>query len=123
MLKGCARRSRKQEKQRAGQEQVANALDDIASLKGIQPKWSNIHLVSPAVQQGALQQTIANLPKTLHAALPAFVALNNAFPSVRGLARAFLPAVHSSGPALDAGIPFIKQLRALVSELEKKAKP
>jgi raffinose/stachyose/melibiose transport system substrate-binding protein len=44
----------------AGQEQVANALDDIASLKGIQPKWSNISLVSPAVQQAALSKLITN---------------------------------------------------------------
>jgi raffinose/stachyose/melibiose transport system substrate-binding protein len=44
----------------AGQEQVANALDDIASLKGIQPDWSNISLVSPTVQQAALSKLITN---------------------------------------------------------------
>jgi raffinose/stachyose/melibiose transport system substrate-binding protein len=44
----------------AGQEQVANALDDIASLKGIQPNWSNISLVSPTVQQAALSKLITN---------------------------------------------------------------
>jgi ABC-type glycerol-3-phosphate transport system substrate-binding protein len=44
----------------AGQEQVANALDDIAALKGIQPKWSNIALVSPSVQQAALSKLITH---------------------------------------------------------------
>ena len=44
----------------AGQEQVANALDDIAALKGIQPKWSNIALVSPSAQQAALSKLITH---------------------------------------------------------------
>ena len=44
----------------AGQDQVANALDDIAALKGIQPKWSNIALVSPSVQQAALSKLITH---------------------------------------------------------------
>ena len=44
----------------AGQEQVANALDDIAALKGVQPNWSNISLVTPSVQQAALSKLITN---------------------------------------------------------------
>ena len=44
----------------AGQEQVANALDDIASLKGIEPNWSNISLVDPGMQQAALSKLITN---------------------------------------------------------------
>jgi raffinose/stachyose/melibiose transport system substrate-binding protein len=44
----------------AGQEQVANALDDIAALKGIQPDWSNISLVTPGSQQAALSKLITN---------------------------------------------------------------
>lgn len=44
----------------AGQEQVANALDDIAALKGVQPNWSQISLVTPGVQQTALSQLITN---------------------------------------------------------------
>jgi raffinose/stachyose/melibiose transport system substrate-binding protein len=44
----------------AGQEQVANALDDIAALKGIQPNWSNISLVTPGSQQAALSKLITN---------------------------------------------------------------
>lgn len=44
----------------AGQEQVANALDDIAALKGVEPNWSQISLVNPEVQQSALSKLIAN---------------------------------------------------------------
>ncbi|MBV9446394.1 MAG: extracellular solute-binding protein [Streptosporangiaceae bacterium] len=44
----------------AGQEQVANALDDIAALKGVQPNWSQINLVTPSVQQTALSKLITN---------------------------------------------------------------
>ena len=44
----------------AGQEQVANALDDIAALKGIEPNWSNISLVNPGMQQAALSKLITN---------------------------------------------------------------
>jgi raffinose/stachyose/melibiose transport system substrate-binding protein len=44
----------------AGQEQVANALDDIASLKGIEPNWSAISLVNAGMQQPALSKLIAS---------------------------------------------------------------
>jgi raffinose/stachyose/melibiose transport system substrate-binding protein len=44
----------------AGQQQVANALDDIASLKGVEPNWSNISLVSPSGQQPVLSKLISN---------------------------------------------------------------
>jgi raffinose/stachyose/melibiose transport system substrate-binding protein len=44
----------------AGQAQVANALNDIPSLKGVSPAWSQISLVSPSAQQAALSKLIAN---------------------------------------------------------------
>jgi raffinose/stachyose/melibiose transport system substrate-binding protein len=44
----------------AGQQQVANALDDIASLKGIEPDWSQAGLVNSATQQSALSKLITN---------------------------------------------------------------
>ncbi|HEX2017054.1 MAG TPA: MlaD family protein [Solirubrobacteraceae bacterium] len=71
-----------------------------------------------SVQQTALEQTVAELPRTLHAAQPALASLNNAFPPVRRLAVDFLPGVRSSGPALDASLPFVRQLRGLVSRAE-----
>jgi hypothetical protein len=50
--------------------------------------------------------------------MPALLALNNAFPPLRLLARELLPGVRSSGPAIDASLPFIGQLRGLVSQPE-----
>ncbi len=44
----------------AGQEQVANALDDIAALKGIEPNWPDISLVNSGPQQSALSKLITN---------------------------------------------------------------
>jgi virulence factor Mce-like protein len=72
----------------------------------------------------ALQRTVAELPKTLNAAMPAFRALNAAFPPLRQLARALLPGVVSTGPTITASLPFIHQLRLLVqpNELQGLAK-
>jgi raffinose/stachyose/melibiose transport system substrate-binding protein len=44
----------------AGQDEVANALDDIAALKGIQPGWSQISLVNSGSQQAALSKLITS---------------------------------------------------------------
>jgi ABC-type transporter Mla subunit MlaD len=82
-----------------------------------------------AVQNGALRQAVAALPKTLAAGIPAFHALNAAFcsgPQVPNcapgplpqFAKAFIPGVKSTGPMIDASLPFITQLRLLVSPSE-----
>jgi len=44
----------------AGQQVVANALDDMPALKGVQPNWSQISLVNTSVQQAALNKLITN---------------------------------------------------------------
>jgi phospholipid/cholesterol/gamma-HCH transport system substrate-binding protein len=68
----------------------------------------------------ALERTVAELPHTLRVAIPAFNALNAAFPPLRALARTLLPGVKTAGPAIEVSLPFIHQLRLLVrpSELE-----
>jgi phospholipid/cholesterol/gamma-HCH transport system substrate-binding protein len=82
-----------------------------------------------AVQNVALSNAVAALPKTLSAAMPAFHALNAAFcsgPQVPNcapgplpqLAKALIPGVQSTGPMIDASLPFITQLRYLVSPSE-----
>jgi virulence factor Mce-like protein len=71
-----------------------------------------------ASQSVALQNAVAELPKTLQVAIPAFNALNTAFPPLRVLARALIPGVQSTGPAVDASLPFITQLRLLVQPSE-----
>jgi virulence factor Mce-like protein len=71
-----------------------------------------------AREQDNLRAALGELPNTLHAAMPALASLNRAFPPVRVLARELLPGVRSSVPAIDASLPFLAQLRALVSKPE-----
>jgi phospholipid/cholesterol/gamma-HCH transport system substrate-binding protein len=71
-----------------------------------------------ARQNVALSQAVAELPRTLAAAIPAFNALNAAFPPLRALARTLVPGVKSTGPTIDASLPFITQLRLLVQPSE-----
>ena len=71
-----------------------------------------------ARQSAALQRAVANLPVTLATAIPAFNALNTAFPPLRALARTLTPGVISTGPMIDASLPFISQLRQLVQPSE-----
>ncbi len=67
-----------------------------------------------ARQSAALQQAVGELPHTLSVALPALTALNNALPPFRAFARALVPGVQSTGPMVDASLPFFHQLRLLV---------
>jgi len=71
-----------------------------------------------AVQQDNLSNTVAELPRTLHAARPALLALNNAFPPLRRLIVDLRPATRSSLPAINASLPFVAQARKLVSQPE-----
>jgi phospholipid/cholesterol/gamma-HCH transport system substrate-binding protein len=66
----------------------------------------------------SLQNTVIELPRTLAAAIPAFNALNASFPPLRQLARALLPGVKSTPATVDASLPFISQLNALVQPSE-----
>ena len=71
-----------------------------------------------ARQSANLQQAVHDLPVTLNTAIPAFNALNRAFPPLRLLARTLTPGVISTGPMIDASLPFISQLRQLVQPSE-----
>src|SRR5262249_20867234 len=66
----------------------------------------------------ALENAVAELPNTLQVAVPALNAVNAALPPVENLARALIPGVVSAGPAIDASLPFITQLRLLVQPSE-----
>jgi len=78
----------------------------------------NIFAASLATERDALGRTIEELPRTLAAARPALDSLNDAFPSVRLLAVRALPGVRSSGPAIAAARPLVRELRGLVSRTE-----
>ncbi len=71
-----------------------------------------------AARDRQLQQAVAELPRTLSAARPAFAALNRAFPPLRRFVADLRPAIRSSGPALDASLPFARQVRGLVRASE-----
>jgi len=97
---------------------VAAALD--ANPAQLQSLITDFNTTAAAFSrsQSSLSQTVAELPRTLRAAQPALDALNRSFPAVRALVSDFRPAVRSSGPAIDASMPFIKQARKLISKPE-----
>jgi virulence factor Mce-like protein len=97
---------------------TAQALDRFpAQLQSLVTDF-NTTANALAVQSSALSAAIHELPLTLRAGLPALRALDNALPPVRRLARDFLPGTRSSGPAIDASLPFVAQARGLVSKPE-----
>jgi virulence factor Mce-like protein len=71
-----------------------------------------------ARQEGALQATVPALRDVLRVGTPALVSLDSALPALRAFARDALPGVRSSGPTIDASLPFITQLRLLVRPQE-----
>jgi virulence factor Mce-like protein len=71
-----------------------------------------------AAESAALRTSIAELPGVLDAARPVFDNFNASFPALRAFAREALPGVRSTGPTIDVSLPFIRQLRALVSPSE-----
>jgi ABC-type transporter Mla subunit MlaD len=66
----------------------------------------------------SLSSAINELPRTLAAATPALNALNAAFPPLRAFARGLVPGVQSTGPMVDASLPFFHQVRLLVQPSE-----
>jgi phospholipid/cholesterol/gamma-HCH transport system substrate-binding protein len=97
---------------------VASSLN--ANPKALQSLITDFNTTAGAFarQNVALSQAVAELPRTLRAAIPAFNALNAAFPPLRTLARTLIPGVRSTGPTIDASLPFITQLRLLVQPSE-----
>jgi len=102
----------------ASSGKVAAALNhDPAQLADLLTQF-DVTANSLARVQGSLSSAVAELPRTLHAGLPALAALNDAFPHVRRLVADLRPATRSSGPAIDASLPLVQQLQALVSPPE-----
>lgn len=96
---------------------VVNGALDQQSLK---PLITDLNTTAGAFarEDTALQQAVAELPNTLAVALPALHALNNALPPLRTFALTLVPGVRSTGPMVDASLPFFHQLRLLVSQPE-----
>ena len=91
----------------ANPEQLKNLVTDF-----------NRTAAALADREADLRTAVDELPDVLREALPTFTALNNTFPGLRRFARESLPAIRSSGSAIDATIPLIQQLRGLVRENE-----
>jgi ABC-type transporter Mla subunit MlaD len=101
-----------------GAGDVAAGLD--RSPERLRALISNLAVTATAFasEQQNLSATIDELPRTLEVGFRALGSLNGAFPSVRRLAGDLAPAVRTSPAALTAQLPFLQQLRGLVSENE-----
>lgn len=80
----------------------------------------NTFAASLAREDQALEATIPALDDVLRVGMPALQSLNDSLPSLRAFARDALPGTRSTGPMIDANLPFIRQARRLVSEAELK---
>jgi virulence factor Mce-like protein len=78
----------------------------------------NTTVAAFAREDVALAATVPALRDLLKVGRPALVSLNNTLPSLRAFARDALPGTKSSGPTLDASLPFITQARLLVRKQE-----
>ena len=103
-----------------GQAKVFRALDvHEPALKDLITNF-NITAAAFAREQQPLTQAIPALDATLRVGTPALQRLNGALPALRSFARTALPGVKSSGPTIDASMPFVTQARRLVSRPELK---
>src|SRR3954468_22479108 len=101
-----------------GQQRTFAALDaDEGALQGLVTNF-NTTAAAFASQDQALSASVPALRDTLRDAQPALASLNNALPSIRSFAVEALPAARSSGPTLDAALPFIRQARLLMRPSE-----
>jgi phospholipid/cholesterol/gamma-HCH transport system substrate-binding protein len=99
----------------AGQQKVTQALSSRETqLKELITNF-NVTMAALASEQGNLQATLRELPEVLEAARPALDNLNRAFPSTRAWALEMIPGVRETPATIDAGFPWIRQARALVS--------
>jgi phospholipid/cholesterol/gamma-HCH transport system substrate-binding protein len=78
----------------------------------------NITMAALADEQGNLRETIAELPEVIQAARPALDNLNAAFPDTRAWALEMIPGVRETPATIEAGFPWIRQTRPLLSKPE-----
>jgi phospholipid/cholesterol/gamma-HCH transport system substrate-binding protein len=98
-----------------GQAKVFKALaQNPETLKSLVSNF-NTTAAAFAREDDALQRTIPALDEVLRVGSPALESLNGALPSLRAFARDALPGTRSSGPTIDASLPFIRQARQLVA--------
>jgi phospholipid/cholesterol/gamma-HCH transport system substrate-binding protein len=102
----------------ASQQKVFAALSSHeGSLKALITNFS-VTMGALASQEANLRATIHELPRVLEAARPALDNLNAAFPSTRAWALEMIPGVRETPATIEAGFPWIRQTRALLSPAE-----
>ncbi|HKP91692.1 MAG TPA: MlaD family protein [Thermoleophilaceae bacterium] len=101
-----------------GQQRLFKALSTHPEI--LQSLIHNLNVTAGAFarEDAALAASIPALRDLLRVGRPALISLNNTLPTLRAFARDALPGVRSSGPTLDASLPFIKQLRLAVRPQE-----
>jgi phospholipid/cholesterol/gamma-HCH transport system substrate-binding protein len=102
----------------SGQQRTFAALAaDEESLKDLVTNF-NTTAGALAREDVALEASVPALRDVLRVGRPALASLNAALPPLRRFARDALPGVRSSGPTIDASLPFIRQARRLFSRSE-----
>jgi phospholipid/cholesterol/gamma-HCH transport system substrate-binding protein len=97
-----------------GQQRLFSELaSNPAVLKDLVTQL-NVTFAALAREDSALRATIPALRDVLRVGRPALVSLDSALPSLRAFARDALPGTISSGPTIDAALPFVHQARLLV---------
>jgi phospholipid/cholesterol/gamma-HCH transport system substrate-binding protein len=101
-----------------GQQRLFDQL--AASPETLKDLVTNLNLTAEAFgrNDAALQATVPALRDVLRVGQPSLVALNDALPTLRVFSREALPGTRSSGPTIDASLPFIRQARLLVRRQE-----
>jgi phospholipid/cholesterol/gamma-HCH transport system substrate-binding protein len=100
------------------QQKIFAALSSReGSLKDLITNF-NTTMGALASEESNLRATIHELPQVLEAARPALDNLNAAFPSTRAWALEMIPGVRETPATIEAGFPWIRQTRALLSPTE-----
>ena len=100
------------------QQKIFAALSSReGSLKDLITNF-NTTMGALASEESNLRATIHELPQVLEAAGPALDNLNAAFPSTRAWALEMIPGVRETPATIEAGFPWIRQTRALLSPAE-----
>jgi ABC-type transporter Mla subunit MlaD len=101
-----------------GQQRLFSELNSSPGVLKDLVVQLNVTFGALAREDTALRQTIPALRDVLRVGTPALVSLDSALPPLRAFSRDALPGVRSSGPTIDASMPFVHQLRLLVRPQE-----
>jgi phospholipid/cholesterol/gamma-HCH transport system substrate-binding protein len=99
----------------SGTQRLFGALASQSSRLADLVSTFNATMGALSARQADLSETVALLPGLLRATDSALGPLQSSFAPTQAFARALLPSVKQLGPTIDAGLPWIAQLRALSS--------